>query len=417
MRLKTKLLNTVYEFKDLKEVLGKANEERSGDSLVGLCAETSKERVAAKEVLANLTIADIRNNPVVSYEEDEVTRIIQDQVNERIYDEIKNWTMSDFREWILSNHTTGEMIKRVSRGITSEVVAGVCKLMSNLDLIYAASKIRITAHCNTTIGKEGTLSFRLQPNHPTDDVDGIIVSTMEGLSYGVGDAVIGGLNYAEQKKTNEKNLALQREQYEYQKQLQKEIFAREDSATQRKVQDLVKSGLNPLLAGGGGASAGSSVGMVQMGGQQAPQMNMNMQGAVDNIYNALKSSQEITTSKAQRALINAQIASEISKAANIAEDTKIKEQEYIEKVYNYKKYKGLNLPIGFSANSPYSAAQGALFMAENSALGLQEAEKKAEQIEKEAHETWSKEQNQKEKEKQHTSKYIYDPNMPYGAFY
>lgn len=191
MRLKTKLLNTVYQFKDLKEVLGKANEERSGDSLVGLCAETSKERVAAKEVLANLTIADIRNNPVVSYEEDEVTRIIQDQVNERIYDEIKNWTMSDFREWILSNHTTGEMIKRVSRGITSEVVAGVCKLMSNLDLIYAASKIRITAHCNTTIGHDGTLSFRLQPNHPTDDVDGIIVSTMEGLSYGVGDAVIG----------------------------------------------------------------------------------------------------------------------------------------------------------------------------------------------------------------------------------
>ncbi len=191
MRLKTKLLNTVYQFKDLKEVLGKANEERSGDSLVGLCAETSKERVAAKEVLANLTIADIRNNPVVSYEEDEVTRIIQDQVNERIYDEIKNWTMSDFREWILSNHTTGEMIKRVSRGITSEVVAGVCKLMSNLDLIYAASKIRITAHCNTTIGQDGTLSFRLQPNHPTDDVDGIIVSTMEGLSYGVGDAVIG----------------------------------------------------------------------------------------------------------------------------------------------------------------------------------------------------------------------------------
>ncbi len=191
MRLKTRLLNTVYQFKDLKEVLGKANEERSGDSLVGLCAETSKERVAAKEVLANLTIADIRNNPVVSYEQDEVTRIIQDQVNERIYDEIKNWTISDFREWILSNHTTGEMIKRVSRGITSEVVAGVCKLMSNLDLIYAAKKIRITAHCNTTIGQDGTLSFRLQPNHPTDDVDGIIVSTMEGLSYGVGDAVIG----------------------------------------------------------------------------------------------------------------------------------------------------------------------------------------------------------------------------------
>lgn len=191
MRLKTKLLNTVYEFKDLREVLGKANEERSGDALVGLNAENSKERVAAKEVLSNLTIADLRNNPVVPYEEDEVTRIIQDDVNERIYEEIKNWTIAELREWILSNHTNGAMIRRISRGITSEVVAGVCKIMSNLDLIYGASKVRVTAHCNTTIGEPGTLSFRLQPNHPTDDVDGIMVSVMEGLSYGVGDAVIG----------------------------------------------------------------------------------------------------------------------------------------------------------------------------------------------------------------------------------
>lgn len=231
----------------------------------------------------------------------------------------------------------------------------------------------------------------------------------------IGNAIIGGLNYKEQKKINEQNLALQREQFEYQKNLQKEIFAREDSAVQRKVQDLVKSGLNPALAAGGGASAGSAVGMVQMGGQQAAQLNMDMQGAVDNIYNALKSSQEIATSKAQRALINAQIAGEIADAANTTEDTKIKEQEYIDKVYNYNKYKGLNLPIGFQANSPYSAAQGALFMAENSALGLQEAEKKAEQIEKEAHDTWTKEE--KGKEKRHTSKYIYDPNMPYQTWY
>jgi len=189
--LKTKFYGKVYSFKSVKEVLGKANEPKSGDVLAGIAAESAQERIAAKVVLSQLTLADIRNNPVVPYEEDEVTRIIQDDVNERIYNEVKNWTVSEFREWILNDNTTGEDIKRVSRGITSEVVSAVTKLMSNLDLVYAARKIRITAHCNTTIGLPGTFSARLQPNHPTDDVDGIVASIFEGLSYGVGDAVIG----------------------------------------------------------------------------------------------------------------------------------------------------------------------------------------------------------------------------------
>ncbi|WP_372995932.1 ethanolamine ammonia-lyase subunit EutB [Lutispora sp.] len=191
MRLKTKLFGQVYQFKDVKEVLGKANEERSGDRLAGVCAETMAERIAAKEVLSNLTLSDLRNNPVVPYKEDEVTRVIQDAVNESIYNQIKNWSVSELREWILSNETTSQDIRRISRGLTSEMVAAVAKLMSNLDLIYGASKIRVTAHCNTTIGLPGTMSFRLQPNHPTDNIKGVELSVYEGLSYGVGDAVIG----------------------------------------------------------------------------------------------------------------------------------------------------------------------------------------------------------------------------------
>ncbi|MBU3196624.1 ethanolamine ammonia-lyase subunit EutB [Clostridium algidicarnis] len=191
MILKTKLFGKMYQFKDVKEVLAKANEEKSGDKLAGVAAETAQERVAAKVVLSHLLVSDIRNNPVVPYEMDEVTRIIQDAVNEKIYGEIKNWTISELREWILDENTTGADLTRVSRGLTSEVVAAVTKLMSNLDLIYAAKKIKITAHCNTTIGEEGRLSVRLQPNHPTDDVDGIVASLLEGLSFGIGDAVIG----------------------------------------------------------------------------------------------------------------------------------------------------------------------------------------------------------------------------------
>lgn len=191
MILKTKLFGHHYEFKSLREVMAKANEEKSGDKLAGIAAESAEERIAAKVVLSHITLEDLRNNPAVPYELDEVTRIIQDDVNETIYKELKDKTAAEFREWILSEKTDGAMIRRASRGLTSEMVAAVCKLMSNLDLIYAAKKIRITAHCNTTIGLPGTFSSRLQPNHTTDDVKGIMASVMEGFSVGCGDAVLG----------------------------------------------------------------------------------------------------------------------------------------------------------------------------------------------------------------------------------
>ncbi|MEG1778787.1 MAG: ethanolamine ammonia-lyase subunit EutB [Oscillospiraceae bacterium] len=191
MILKTKLFGQVYEFKSLMEVMAKANEEKSGDKLAGIAAETAEQRVAAKIVLSHITLADIRNNPAVPYETDEITRIIQDAVNEPIYNEFKNMTVAEFREWLLDENTTGDMIARASRGITSEIVASVCKLMSNLDLIYAAKKITVTAHCNTTVGLPGTFSSRLQPNHTTDDPKGIMASVMEGFSYGCGDALLG----------------------------------------------------------------------------------------------------------------------------------------------------------------------------------------------------------------------------------
>lgn len=191
MQLKTTLFGTTFAFSSIKEVLAKANEEKSGDILAGLAAGSGLERIAAKEVLSQLLVEDLRENPVVSYEDDEVTRIIQDGVDAAMYERIRRWSIAELREYILS-HTTGEEdIRALSRGLTSEVVAAVCKLMSNLDLIYAANKIRVPATCNTTIGLRGTLSTRLQPNHSTDSVDGITASLFEGLSYGCGDALIG----------------------------------------------------------------------------------------------------------------------------------------------------------------------------------------------------------------------------------
>ena len=191
MKLSTVLAGKTFQFRSVKEVLAKANEVKSGDTLAGIAAGSDLERVAAKEVLSRLLVRDLRENPVVPYEDDEVTRINQDSIDPQVYDPIANWTMAELREHILSYETKEEDIRRLSRGLTSEVVAGVCKLMTNLDLIYAANKVRVTATCNTTIGCRGCLSTRLQPNHPTDNVEGITASLFEGLSYGCGDALLG----------------------------------------------------------------------------------------------------------------------------------------------------------------------------------------------------------------------------------
>ena len=191
MAYKTLLGGQIFTFDSVKEVMAKANEEKSGDILAGVAASSDLERIAAKEVLSNMLLKDLRENPAVPYEEDDVTRLNQDSINEVFYNKIKNWTVSDLREWILSYSTTERQLRDMSHALTSEMVAGVAKLMTNLDLIYGAQKIQVPARCNTTIGLRGTMATRLQPNHTTDNVEGITASLFEGLSYGCGDALIG----------------------------------------------------------------------------------------------------------------------------------------------------------------------------------------------------------------------------------
>lgn len=191
MILKARVYNKAFTFKTVREVLAKANEEKSGDVLAGIAAASASERVAAKLVLSNLTLEDIYNNPVIPYEEDEVTRVIYDNLNLSIYNKVKSMTVGELRDYILDHDTSNEDLLHLGRGLTSEMIAAVAKLMSNMDLVYAAKKMRIQAHCNTTIGVPGTLAFRNQPNHPTDNVHGIMASIKEGLTFGSGDAVIG----------------------------------------------------------------------------------------------------------------------------------------------------------------------------------------------------------------------------------
>lgn len=191
MILKTKLFGETYQFDGIKDLLAKANEIKSGDQLAGIAAESASQRLAAKFVLSEVPLWALYENPVVPYEEDEVTRIILDSVNMPVYNEIRDWTVGYLREWVLKDTTTDEMIRRISRGLTSEMVAAVTKLMSNMDLMLAASKARVVSRNANTIGMPGTLASRNQPNHPTDSVEGIRAEIYDGLSFGSGDSVIG----------------------------------------------------------------------------------------------------------------------------------------------------------------------------------------------------------------------------------
>ncbi|BAQ08891.1 ethanolamine ammonia-lyase large subunit [Bacillus sp. OxB-1] len=191
MKLSCVVKGTHYSFTSVKDVLAKASEAKSGDVMARVAAESSLERMAAKVVLSEMQLKDIYENPVIPYETDEVTRLIYDDISETIYKEIQNWTVGELRNYILSHETGTDQLVKLSRGLTSEMISAVAKLMSSIDLVLASQKIRPQAHCNTTIGEPGRLAFRCQPNHPNDVPEGILYSIKEGLSYGAGDAVIG----------------------------------------------------------------------------------------------------------------------------------------------------------------------------------------------------------------------------------
>jgi ethanolamine ammonia-lyase large subunit len=180
-----------FTFGDLKEVLAKATPLRSGDMLAGLAAESDRERVAAQMALADVPLSRFLAEPLIPYEEDEVTRLILDGHDSEAFEPVANLSVGEFRNWLLRYETEAATLAALAPGLTPEMVAAVSKLMRNQDLILVASKCRVVTRFRNTIGLPGRLSIRLQPNHPTDDPAGIGASILDGLLYGCGDAVIG----------------------------------------------------------------------------------------------------------------------------------------------------------------------------------------------------------------------------------
>ena len=180
-----------WEFSSLKELMARATPARSGDRLAGVIARSAEERAIAQMCLADVPLKDFLNEALIPYEEDEVTRLIMDDHDAAAFAPISHLTVGDFRNWLLSDYADSDMLTQVRAGITPEMAAAVSKIMRNQDLILVAQKCRVVTAFRSTIGLEKRLSTRLQPNHPTDDMNGIAASILDGLLYGSGDAVLG----------------------------------------------------------------------------------------------------------------------------------------------------------------------------------------------------------------------------------
>lgn len=180
-----------YTFVDLRDLLAKATPARSGDYLAGVAAASSEERVAAQMALADLPLTAFLNDAVVPYDTDEVTRLIVDTHDAAAFAPIRSLTVGGLRDWLLGDAADEAMLARIAPGITPEMAAAVSKIMRIQDLVLVARKCRVVTRFRNTIGLPGTLSTRLQPNHPFDDASGIAASLFDGLMYGSGDAVIG----------------------------------------------------------------------------------------------------------------------------------------------------------------------------------------------------------------------------------
>jgi ethanolamine ammonia-lyase large subunit len=180
-----------FDFSDLRQLFAKANEEKSGDQLAGIAARSERERVAAKRKLADLTLEEIVRRPLINPDEDDVTRFILDSFDRQAFRPLASMTVGEFREFLLDDGTNETQLHELQRAIIPEIAAAVTKLMSNKDLVLAAVKIRNVTRCRNTMGERGVLGVRVQPNHPVDDIGGILLAAFEGLLYGCGDAVIG----------------------------------------------------------------------------------------------------------------------------------------------------------------------------------------------------------------------------------
>lgn len=184
------LLDRDFSFTGLKALLGAADLSKAGDRLAGLAAPDEVVREAARALLSSLTLQHIHDHPLTDAtgEVDEVMRANY-EIDRAAFAEVAPMTLGALKDHLLAARPSE--VRRLGRGLTGVMAAALAKIMDVHELVLVAKKAKRSARARTLVGGAGTLSSRLQPNHPTDDLSCVTALVYTGLSMGSGDALIG----------------------------------------------------------------------------------------------------------------------------------------------------------------------------------------------------------------------------------
>ena len=164
-----------------------ANPFKEGDLLVGGTRDEQIRREAQQQ-LSSLHLAEIAKVALV---EDGVSEALARALDSQLETQISHLTVGELKQILLS-HAAPQWAQRYRHALASEVIAAVVKVMSDDDLsTVARSLFNPLPGSGTTIGSSQHFGSRIQPNSPGDDEEEILLSILEGLSYGCGDVILG----------------------------------------------------------------------------------------------------------------------------------------------------------------------------------------------------------------------------------
>lgn len=189
-RYQLTVLGRSFAFRGLKRLLGAADISKAGERNAGLAAQSELEREAARLLLSGLTLQHLYDHPLTDDQGriDAVMRINYD-LDLEIFAKVAPLTLGELKDLLLS--MPAAELSALGAGLTGVMAAALAKLCDAHELILIASRCGRPTRARTHLGLPGTLSSRLQPNHPTDDLRGLGLLTCLGLSIGAGDALWG----------------------------------------------------------------------------------------------------------------------------------------------------------------------------------------------------------------------------------
>lgn len=168
-----------------RQMLGAANEFKEGDEIIGVAAINPTARKYSRQLLSHTTIQQIDSHPQQS---DDLYELINAAIDPSVQQEIATWTIGDLKKHLLQEPESA--IHEIRRGLSSDVIACVVRLMTNDELTSVGSKV-FNPLPGSRIGAKGYMGARIQPNSPTDHPDDIRWQVFNAFAFAVGDVLVG----------------------------------------------------------------------------------------------------------------------------------------------------------------------------------------------------------------------------------